>query len=158
MLCWCRLGFVHSPSPPELGWSSRSPWSLVAWMVVCVGSVLAQEQMNYACFCFPPTWWSYLVDWSLVLGFVLLLYDPYFSPCIDTQAWHAWWLCFCMALLLLPSTLELCALICWNLSPGVCSGLVCCCPYLVLSLVLDKHKCVVTWFCPNWILCHLLTV
>ena len=84
---------------------------------------------------------SYLVDWLWFLGFVPLLYEPCFYPCIDTQAWLAWWLSWCMALLLLPSTLELCALICWNLSPWWCSGLVCCCPYLVLSMVLDKHKC-----------------
>ena len=54
--------FVHSPSPPELGWSSRSPWSLVAWMVVCVGSVLAQELDELSLFLLHP----YLVDliWS----------------------------------------------------------------------------------------------
>ena len=109
---------------------------------VCVGSVLAQELDELSLFLLHPYLVNLdLVDWLWLLGFVPLLYEPYFYPCIDTQAWLLWWLGWCLALLLLPSTLGLCALICWNLSPCVCSGLVCCCPYLVLSMVLEQHKC-----------------
>ena len=59
--------------------------------VLCVCAVLKQEQ-DELCVAqtSPLPGESYLVDWLWFLGFVLLLYDPYFSPCIDTQAWHAW--------------------------------------------------------------------
>jgi hypothetical protein len=129
-------------------------------VVVCVGSVLAQELDELSLFLLHPYLVNlYLVDWLWFLGFVPLLYEPCFYPCIDTQAWLAWWLCCCMALLLLPSTLELCALICWNLSPwcvlrfGLLLPLSCAVPGFGQAQV-----CGDSLHCPNWILCYLLTV
>ena len=45
--------------------------------------------MNYAALASPLPGESLSVDWLLFLGFVLLLYEPYFCFCHETQAWLA---------------------------------------------------------------------
>jgi hypothetical protein len=116
----------------------RSPWFLMA-EVLCVCAVLKQEQ-DELCVAqtSPLPGDSYLVDCALVLGFVILLYHLFFYSDHDTQGLVTLWLIPCIALLLLPSTLELCALICWNLSllQLLSFGLpdpILCCPWLWTS-------------------------
>ena len=102
---------------------------------------------------------SYLVDWLWFLGFVLLLYEPCFYPCFDTQAWLA-------LVTKLMHGFAVAAQHTW----AVCSHMLKLEPLVVLRFgLLLPLSCAVPGFgqaqvcgdslhCPNWTLCYLLTV